>query len=373
MTNALLVTVGNFYVIYTHFSEVNREGLQFTHIFIFVVGSVFAINLSIVSYIVSRGRVDVRNGFNALDQLNRQMKRSMHCKFLSQLTKLIIFNTFVFSMALEFRRWKFKQNSRPDFIGLMMITLSICLSTPAPLVVLFVVFGRFDIVTFIASDVLSAELLQRVHVKLILYLVRFWMLGLCIPVLLRTIVFLLWLGAVALVNGLECLGFVSEMRDLTSFLSFYAQLHLIIKCFHSMLADVLLVLTTVVFWGLVAAVVVLVQGYHLLNPFVYGGLAGGIVICVVILAFIMRVFGQGLNVQEEMLRRRKREGKELYIERKTRVAKANMKRMAALFPIEVWYGEFFSFSVEFHVGLVRNLVDRVVDAVLMFDLRLLNA
>lgn len=72
---ALMIGVGNVYVVYTHFFVANRPYFNYTHAFIFVAGGVFVFTITSLSSMLLLKRKQLVAGFNFALSLDRDMTR----------------------------------------------------------------------------------------------------------------------------------------------------------------------------------------------------------------------------------------------------------------------------------------------------------
>ncbi|CAL8117106.1 unnamed protein product [Orchesella dallaii] len=347
--NAFLVGMGNFYVVITHFNVKKRAGLKFTHIFLFITGGCFVLTLCILTVIILRRIKDAQKGYNELTQLSFQMLQKFR------------------PVSMEN-----KKKTKIDKMGMLMCAITLSLSLPVPIIILFVVFGHFDIVTFIAGDILPLEMLQLTATRLMLYFLRFWIVGMAITEGFRCLAFFLPIAAMGLLNYLSCVKTLNKMVEVDTFLRYYLYLGANYMMIQRLLGDVAVVVIGVAFWGTVGAIWVVVKGYEVMQPLFYGCLVTGVIICLLSTGVFMSMLKVGITLQEQMVEKRRIEAEEMYMKRKTKHSKYVWKRMIAMRPIQFWFGTFMPLSVKFAIEYVRNLVERVMDFVLMFDMSHIN-
>ncbi|CAL8117191.1 unnamed protein product [Orchesella dallaii] len=345
--NAFLVALGDLYVVTTHFKGKNRPNFGPTHIFLFVCGGAFVVTVCVMVGILMRCARDAEKGYNELFSLSHEMKR----KFQPD-------NPLGASKALH-----------PDMTGVLMCAIAFSLSAPTPIIVLFVVFGNFDVITFISADILPKETLCLTSTTLVLYLLRLWIVGGSVIEVFRSLAFFFPVLGFALMNFLDCITMLDKIEDPVTFLRYYLRLSANYRIIRGVLQDVTLVLISVAFWGTVGAMWVVVEGYGMMLPLFYGCFVGGVIMAIVITGLFVRIIRLGLSRQEGMMERRRMEAKELFKKRKTKHTKYVTKRMEALRIIQIWVGNFIPLTLQFAINYVDNLVERAVDLILMFDMK----
>ncbi|CAL8134428.1 unnamed protein product [Orchesella dallaii] len=343
------VGLANFYVIGTHFLLTPRKTLRFTHIVIFSSGGCGVLTTCILaSMVMIRRRLEANMAFNGVFQLRFQMTKDIRPEAIGKDGNYI------------------GNADRHDLIGYGMCLLSFCLSSTPFLIVLIVVFEGFDVVTFIAHDILPPAEHWDIKILLSLHLIRFLVVGVSILECVRCLNVFVLIACLELVNFQDIFIFLTKfMTDTPQFILNYLRLVSCYKCLETIVSDMCLVIVSVAFWGTVLGICVIVNLYEKLEFFFYIGATGAVFLTILGTGFVIRLIKGCLVMITEMLETRVKMAKVRYIRTKTIRSKAVLKRTLALTPMVLWYGTFMPVTVEFVIAYVDNLVERVIDFLLM--------
>ncbi|CAL8112205.1 unnamed protein product [Orchesella dallaii] len=350
LVDTLFVALANIYITWTHFYWKPRKYFEFTHVFIFIAGGSFVLTVCFVVGIVIYYFSDVIEGYNGFYTLNCRMTRRFRPED---------FNS----------KGEFNNGGLPDNSGLLGCAVSFCLSSTPALVVIIVCLGNYDIITFLAHEFLPPAEYWSLTTLHLLHLLRFVIVGISLIEVVRCLNYYLLMVGTALIGVIECVHYYQHLiEDDEEFLWWYNQLAVVYKHLEKAVVSLITLLISVAFWGTVAAIWIVIRGYGKMEPVIYGLLVGGVGVTIVITVFTVRQAKFGVLVLDGILKERVVKAEVVYKERKTRKAKRIAKSIKALRPVTFWFGNFTPLTMGFAVEYCKNLVERVVDLVMLFDL-----
>ncbi|CAL8140071.1 unnamed protein product [Orchesella dallaii] len=350
--DTFLVAAANTYVLVTHFLIEKRKQLGLTHIVVFSVGTCAVLTVfTLLVLIVIKRKIEAVKSFNELLTLHQKM-------------------------TLEFRPTKpgkanktSNEKVQPDTFGIVMCAVSFALTSVPPLVILFVVFGRFDCVTFIAHDILPPVEYWGFDILFALFAIKLVFVGTSIIEILRCLNTFILLAGLELMSMQEIVYFLrNKMADTHQFIQHYLPLFTCYKYMAELLAELCWILLSVTFWGIVATVWIVINGYGKFEPFFYAAITGGCIMAICIAMFVGRIIMSTLMTLDQMIDKRVKAAKGRYIRTKTVRSKTIFKRAFALTPIVVWFGVLIPVKVDFLKSYAENMIDKTIDFVVMFDM-----
>ncbi|CAL8140073.1 unnamed protein product [Orchesella dallaii] len=348
--DTFLVAVANTYILVIHFFIEKRKNLGSTQILVFSLGTCAVLTvLTILILVVIRRKVEAVKSFNELLTLHQKM-------------------------ILEFRPTKpnkasqpKNENVLPDIFAIIMCTTSFALTSTPPLVILFVVFGRVDCVTFIAHDILPPEEYWGFKTLFVLHAIKFVLVGTSIIEILRCLNTFVLLAGLEFMNMQEVVYFLrNKMADTYHFIQHYLPLFTCYKYMAEFLAELLWILLSVTFLAIVGTTWIVINGYGKFQPFFYASITCGCFMTIGIAMFVGRIAMSTLMILDQMIDDRVKAAKGRYIRTKTIRSKTILKRAMALTPIVVWYGPLVPIKVDFVKAYAENFIGKTIDLVVMF-------
>ncbi|CAL8132764.1 unnamed protein product [Orchesella dallaii] len=348
---SFLFAVGNSYVVLTREILKWHKGVGLTRLFLLVGGTVFILLICLLIAILIHVKDENIKAINAMYQLTEDMMRRFRPE---------AFNS----------QGKYDNDGKTDMLGTCACIITFSLGTSPLWLTLAVIYAEFDPFSTLANDFLPNAEYRSISTILVITLLRFIAMFISTTEILKLLSFFLLILIVSLRNMLEFMKHLRhKMQENTEqFLTYYLQIIAINTMLDAFLGEFFLILITSAFWGTVIGTWVAVRGYGKMEPHIYGFLLGCLVICLGITGFFIKKLRAAITMTNEIVATRRMEAKVWYVRMKTRKAKRLLKRTEALTPIQFKFGPFFPFSLDFFLEYVNSVLERVVDAILLFDL-----
>lgn len=252
-------------------------------------------------------------------------------------------------------------------VGIWAYTFYFGWSTPY--IIMFIIFERFDCIQFILDDIFPQVEHRELSTILMHGIIRVIFVAPSLAEVIRSLNAFLLIGLTALkscFNMWNCL--LKNIISPHDFVFNYRLYELAYGYFEFALANVLLVVLTITFWGTVVAIWFCIKCSGLVDHLVYACLAGGTVLAVVVSAMIMPQITVGNHLGQEALKKQSIVANLTHAKVKTRKSLVAKKQTLSLRILMVRYGPFFLIGDQYALEYFSTLNQRVVDSVLMFQL-----
>ncbi|CAL8134484.1 unnamed protein product [Orchesella dallaii] len=260
------------------------------------------------------------------------------------------------------------KNTKPDIMGYGACAMVFALGTTAVTNTLIGIHERFDPFAYILDDILPPAEYRELSTIILLNLFRTALLLPSLTELHRILCFLLLNGMVCISSVMTCLKWFHEKAENTEdFLRNYLAYIIAYKYMEYVMPDILLVILTMSYWGLVGTIWICIKGYGQMDTWMYIAMVTVTVVALLMNWFALQNLKDGFWLSIEILEKWKKEAKANHFEERTRKSKALLKRLDATTPIAVVYGPFFRLGKDFVMTFFYDLIQREVDTVIMVD------
>ncbi|ODM97809.1 hypothetical protein Ocin01_08876 [Orchesella cincta] len=351
-TCAVLIAIGNFYVVLTHFFVQRRDFLHINHIFIFVTGGCFVFILVTVSLLLASRRHEQTEGFNHFYALGVELIQRYRPEAIN-------------------RKGEYDNGGATDGSGIISFLLIVILGPSPMLSVPFVIFQRFDCVTFILEDILPDAKYRDGKTIIYTILLRMSLVAPAVVEMVRLLTLLLSLGLVLIDTSMETLNcMLTKIEETDEYVLYYNRYKIAYRYFENTLNDILLVVLSSAYWGTIAAIWFCVQGYGKLDPLIYFVLVIGTIVAIITQGLALPKIKIGFEMMEEILYKWGLKAKKDYIRMKRWKHKVLMKQVNSLSLLTAGFGPFFHLRTEFVVEYFSCMLENVASYVLMGEVNL---
>lgn len=268
------------------------------------------------------------------------------------------------------RTGEYNNGGQEDFSGMAVCLVVFCLGTCPYWVILFVFFNDYGSIQFPLEDtgLLTPPEYRSVKESMISLLIRVLLTAPSIIEIFRLLAFVLPAAYVLLNAAMQMVDyFANDMRDAEEFLSYYIPFQLAYRYVEYPVGDLLFTVLTFDFWGLTFGLWFIIQGYDLINPVMYGCLVGGAVIALLSTSFAFLHLKKSTGRLDRMVWKNRMMSSATFVETKSRKAKGIKKRVEAVTKFKLRYGSFSVLESKFGLHFFANMVDRLFDFLLVFD------
>ncbi|CAL8103939.1 unnamed protein product [Orchesella dallaii] len=292
-------------------------------------------------------------------------------------TLLACKNTTTIYGVNEFLRWEtgvtnhFRGRERTEIFDILLHILNI-VATGVPFVIFLAVLFEFDPLFYVFEDFILTPKMYRPALQVFLGLVTRSVVMIGAFECARTLTFISFVFLVV-VNRMSKVALMLLGHEETTWsqqiVRYYKEFVVVYRIYKSMFSDFLSLMITSIFWLVVTIFWVTIKGYGTIPFFMYLLIItlGLSFLCVAVVALDL------LSTLDErsshvVLKCRKESKLECFMSNKVkRIEKQALIREAkALHPIAILYSPFSRINKEFLMSLLQSIVDRLVDALVLF-------
>ncbi|CAL8134316.1 unnamed protein product [Orchesella dallaii] len=342
---AILSGMAGVYVIYSHSFIKPRKYFGFNQIFALIFWASFCFIIGIYAPLIMYRIDQWFAGFNNVFIMEERMRGKVAVNQNSKYTKY-------------------------DILGYGACAMVCAMAVAAPIVSLLVIYERFDPFAYILDDILLADECNELSIT-IRILTTIFRTVLLLPILTelnRILTFLILTGMVFTINVMTCLKWLLEKAEnVEDFLCYYLAYNIAYKFIEYVIPDANLVLLTASYWGLVGTIWICIEGFGLLDNWMYVTMVAVTVVAVIINWFALQDIKEGWEMSKGMLEKWKKKARVNHFSKRTKKSKIMVKRLNASAPLSIQYGPFFKMGRDFVMTFFNHLMQRELDMVLIID------